>query len=228
MFKYIDITRTLAEGVAVWPGDSAYKITRNLAISRGHPVNLTSLTLSAHTGSHVDAPYHFDDVGDKIDELPAEPFWGTAQVVSVTAEVGPLHPEDFRGYRLNLAPRLLVRSAASSLDQRKFPREFVYPSPELADYLGSLGLILYGTDCPSVDHPESKILDGHKGLYTNGIAILEWLDLSGAADGLYELSALPLRIAGGDGSPVRAVLRSGIGDRGSGIGDRQARLGDSG
>jgi arylformamidase len=197
----------LQAGTAVWPGDKAYYLSQSMAMSRGHPVNLSSIALSAHTGSHIDAPYHFDDGGGTIEGLPIDPFWGAAQVVSVTKKAGPLVVDDFYGYQLELAPRLLVRSAASSLNQSIFPDEFVYPSPDLADYLGSLGLILYGTDCPSMDHPESKTLEGHRALGRNNIAILEWLDLSKAADGLYELVALPLRIVGGDGSPVRAVLR---------------------
>jgi arylformamidase len=205
--KYIDITRKLQEGTAVWPGDKAYYLSQSMAISKGQSVNLSSIALSAHTGSHIDAPYHFDEGGRRIEQLPIDPFWGTAQVVSVKKKAGPLVLDDFKRYKLELTPRLLVRSAASSLDQSIFPGEFVYPSPELVDYLGSLGLILYGTDCPSMDHPESKTLDGHRALGRNNIAILEWLDLSQAADGLYELVALPLRIVGGDGSPVRAVLR---------------------
>ena len=101
----------------------------------------------------------------------------------------------------------LVHSPASELDPRVFPSEFVCPSPELANYLGQQGVVLYGSDTPSMDREDSKTLDGHRALYRNNIAILEWLDLSGVADGFYELSALPLKIAQGDGSPVRAVLR---------------------
>ena len=120
---------------------------------------------------------------------------------------GPLNPNDFASYDLSLAPRVLVRSSASSNDHSFFPSAFVYPSPELAEMLGELGIILYGTDTPSVDPEDSKILEGHKALNQNGISILEWLDLGGAEDGLYELVALPLKIAGGDGSPVRAALK---------------------
>ena len=77
----------------------------------------------------------------------------------------------------------------------------------MADYLGRLHIVLYGADAPSMDHVESKTLPGHHALHRNGIAILEGLDLSAAPDGLYELVALPLKIEGGDGSPVRAVLK---------------------
>ncbi|MGB3715851.1 MAG: cyclase family protein [Candidatus Promineifilaceae bacterium] len=203
----IDISRKLKPGTAVWPGDTPYLLRQLLKIDAGDSVNLTTIKMSAHTGSHIDAPLHFADAGLSIDTLDLAVFWGDAQVVSVDNKSGPLNTDDFAGHDLSLAPRILVRSSASSPDQSIFPSAFVYPSPELADMLGELGIILYGTDSPSVDPEDSKTLDGHKALNQNGISILEWLDLGGAEDGLYELVALPLSIAGGDGSPVRAALR---------------------
>ncbi len=203
----IDISRTLKPGTAVWPGDTHYLLTKLLKIDAGDSVNLTTIHMSAHTGSHIDAPLHFSDAGPSIEALDLAVFWGKVQVVSVDKQSGPLNPNDFASYDLSLAPRVLVRSSASSLDQSVFPSAFVYPSLELADMLGKLGIILYGTDTPSVDPEDSKTLEGHKALNQNGISILEWLNLGGAEDGLYELVALPLKIAGGDGSPVRAALR---------------------
>ena len=164
-------------------------------------------TTGTVAGSHVDAPLHFTDDGASIDQIDLATYWGPAQVVMVAKTAGPLFPEDFAGVDLTLAPRLLIRSTAGDLDQRLFPAEFVYPSPELAGHLAEQGIILFGSDAPSMDHQASKSLDGHNALASHGIAILEWLDLRGAEDGLYELVALPLRIAGGDGSPVRAALR---------------------
>jgi arylformamidase len=101
----------------------------------------------------------------------------------------------------------LVHSVASDLPQTVFPQAFVYPSPALAAHLAQAGVILFGSDGPSMDAQDSKTLEGHHALRAHGIAILEWLDLSQTPDGLYELVALPLKIAGGDGSPVRAALR---------------------
>ena len=204
---YLDISRALKAGMAVWPGDTAYAMKQTMAIVQGESVNLTTLTLSAHTGSHVDAPLHFVAGGAAVDELDLTPYWGMVQVVTVVKPGGPLFPVDFSEYDLGRAPRLLVRSPASISDPHVFPEQFVYPSPVLADYLGRLGLILYGTDAPSMDPADSKTLAGHQALQRNHIAILEWLDLSQAADGFYELVALPLKITGGDGSPVRAVLK---------------------
>jgi arylformamidase len=203
----IDISRLIRPELAVWPGDTPFRLEQNLSRANGDPVNLTTLHLTAHLGSHVDAPHHIADNAPSIADMDLRPFWGLAQVVTITKPAGPLSPADFQPYNLGAAERLLVRSPLSDLDQTLFPQEFVYPTPELADYLGRQGIILYGTDAPSVDPEGGPGLAGHLALLRNQIAILEGLDLSRAADGLYELVALPLKIANGDGSPVRAVLR---------------------
>ncbi len=207
MGKIIDISRNLVANTAVWPGDTPFNMRTMMERKKGDTVNLTTLTISAHTGSHADAPYHFDDAGLTMEGVDLEPYWGAAQVVTVDKEVGPLTPTDFAAYDLNQAKRLLVRTPAALFPYTQFP-EFPHPSPELADWLGALGILLYGTDGLSMDDVNSKDLPGHKAMLRNGIAILEGLDLAQAPDGLYELAALPLKIIGGDGSPIRAVLRS--------------------
>jgi arylformamidase len=204
----IDISKILKPDTAVWPGEKPFRLLEQARIQDGESVNLTRIDMSAHTGSHIDAPFHFVDAADSVEALDLNIYWGSAQVVSVDKQSGPLYPDDFAGCDLSLAPRILVRSKASDLDVSVFPDAFVYPSPELADKLAESGVFLFGTDAPSVDAEDSKMLDGHKALHRNGIFILEWLDLSNAPDGLYELVALPLKIEGGDGSPVRAVLRT--------------------
>ena len=204
----IDISRPLHTRIPVWPGDTPFALQPTLTIDGGAAVNLTTLTLSAHTGTHADAPDHFADEGATLEQLDPAIYWGPAQVVTVHKLAGPLLPADFAHVDLGRAPRLLVRSAASDADPAQFLRAIVYPSPELADFLGRHGILLYGSDAASMDHVESKDLPGHHALHRNGIAILEGLDLRFAPDGVYELAALPLKIVGGDGSPVRAVLRT--------------------
>jgi arylformamidase len=203
----IDISRLLHPAMAVWPGDEPYTIVQELKLEEGASVNLTKLHMSAHTGTHIDAPLHYAVEQPGVDALDLSIYWGLAQVVSTKKRGGPLFPEDFGGVDLSLAPRLLIKSLASEMDQTVFPSIYVYPSPQLADELGRQGVILLGTDGPSMDAVDSKTLAGHKALLRNDIKILEWLDLSGVSEGLYELSALPLKIATGDGSPVRAALR---------------------
>lgn len=204
----IDISRNLAPDTAVWPGDTPFSLRKMMEMQNGDSVNLTTLTISAHTGSHVDAPYHFADDGLTMEAVDLQPYWGPAQVVTVKKESGPLVAADFANYDLSGAPRLLVRTPVSKYPVTEFPPAIPHPSPELADLLGSLGIRLYGTDALSMDDINSKTLPGHNAMLRNGIAILEGLDLTDAPDGLYELAALPLKIIGGDGSPVRAVLRT--------------------
>lgn len=203
----IDISRHLMPRMAVWPGDTTFSLQTTADRAQGDSVNVTTLTLSAHTGTHVDAPYHFTDDGVTMEQVDLRPYWGPAQVVTAKKTDGPLFPQDFAAYDLGQAERLLVRSAASALDPTVFSRNFVYPSPDLADFLGELGVVLYGTDAPSMDAADDPQLPGHNALLRNEIAILEGLNLTDAPDGLYELVALPLKVDGGDGSPVRAVLR---------------------
>lgn len=205
--RLIDISRPLQTSTAPWPGDTPFRKEAKQVLAEGDAVNLTTLTISAHIGTHVDAPYHFDENGLRMHEVDLTAYWGPAQVVSVTKAGGPLTPSDFDGVDFSLAPRLLVHSPASERDQSVFHTEFVYPSPELADLLGDHGIVLYGADAPSMDASDSKDLPGHHAMHRNGILIMEGLDLSQAADGLYELSAFPLPVVGGDGSPVRAILR---------------------
>lgn len=204
----IDISRTLEPALAVWPGDTPFERRVQLSMADGAPVNLSTLTLSSHTGAHIDAPFHVQREGVTIERLPLEPYWGPAQVVTVRKSAGPLDREDFAHVDLRRAARLLVRSADGSGPHDVFPAQFVYPSPELAGVLAEAGIVLYGSESPSTDHADSKDLPGHHALLNAGIAILEGLDLRAAPDGVYELVALPLKIAGGDGSPVRAVLRT--------------------
>jgi arylformamidase len=203
----LDITRPLTADIAVWPGDTPFSRLTQLDMRQGAPVNLTTLTLSSHTGTHVDAPYHFSPDGPTMEQVPPDIYLGPATVVTLPKTDGPLFPADFPDLDWSRVKRLLVHSPASALPLTEFPQQFVYPSPELADFLGQHGVALFGSDAPSMDHVDSQTLPGHNALRRNGIAILEGLLLTAVPDGEYELIALPLKISGGDGSPVRAILR---------------------
>jgi arylformamidase len=194
--------------MAVWPGDTPFNLRPVMSLAAGETVNLTALDMSAHTGTHVDSVHHFYTGGRTMEEMDLGLYWGMAQVVTVQKAAGPLYAEDFSDHELGQAPRLLVHSPASHESPTIFPEGYIYPSPGLAKFLSEKGIILYGTDAPSMDAVDSKTLDGHNALRRHDIAILEALDLSSVQDGLYEMVALPLKIIGGDGSPVRAALRT--------------------
>lgn len=203
-----DVTRPISPSLAVWPGDTSFDKQFAMRMADGESVNVTTLTMSSHMGTHVDAPYHFVDDDTPLEQVSLKPFIGPATVVTVTKAAGPLTPTDFPDLDWSQVERLLIHSPASHKPLNKFTEDYVYPSPELADWLASHGVILFGTDAPSVDDMNSKDLPGHHALRRNQIDILEGLLLDGVPDGPYELIALPLKIIGGDGSPVRAILRT--------------------
>ena len=207
MTKIFDITRSINPALAVWPGDTPFSAQVIMDMREGASVNLTTITLSSHTGTHADAPYHFINDDLTIDKVPLEPYIGPATVVTVQREEGQLTPSDFPALDWRKVERLLVHSAASAKPANEFPTQIIYPSPELAEFLAEHNIILFGSDAPSMDDINSKSLPGHNALRRNGIAILEGLLLTNIPDGNYELIALPLKIEGGDGSPVRAILR---------------------
>jgi arylformamidase len=175
-----------------------------MARREGSPVNVAALTLSAHTGTHVDGPYHFDDDGARPAELALDAFIGPAQVVDAIGR-DTIDVDVVAGIELAAAPRILFRTRSRS-DATQFPTRFAALSPALASRLGEAHVRLVGTDAPSVDAFDSKTLAAHRVLAAAGIAILENLVLDGVAAGRYTLIALPLKLVEADSSPVRAVL----------------------
>ena len=201
-----DITLPLDAGTAEWPGDTRFQLARVARLEEGHSVNLSGLTVSPHTGSHVDAPFHFLPDGATIDALPLEVFIGPARVVEVPGRavitVADLEACDFAD-----TPRLLLKTSGWP-DPAKFPESIPVLAPEVPAWLGARGVRLLGVDLPSVDQIDSKTLSIHKALAAAGIHILESLTLAAVPAGRYELIALPLKITGADAAPVRAMLRT--------------------
>lgn len=202
-----DITRTVSPKLAVWPGDTPFSYEYALRKFEGASVNLTTLTLSAHTGTHADAPFHYTDEGAHPAALDLISYIGPAYVVSISRQQGGIMPDDLTIPDQGDVPRLLLHTQVSDLPDDEWPPDFPYPTIELVDWLAARGGVLLGVDMPSVDAFDSKTLDVHHRLHQHGIANLESLNLSGVPDGVYELVALPLKLAGVCGSPVRAILR---------------------
>lgn len=200
-----DITRPVHPGIPVWPGDADFELDWTLLKRDGAPVNLCQLRLSTHTGTHADAPFHYSDDGAPVGELPLTPFLGTAWVVGV--EGWPEISADRLRPLLAQRPveRLLYRTGCWS-DRYRFPQRVPPLEPAAVELLADHGLLLVGTDAPSVDALDSSELPAHHALRAAGIQNLESLLLDGVPDGRYTLAALPLRLMDADASPVRAVL----------------------
>ena len=203
-----DISRPLRAGIPVWPGDTPFDFGFVARIRDGSSVNVGRIEMSVHTGAHVDAPLHFDDAGQDAASMPIERYVGPCFVADVRPSDRGIRPQDLpAALREAVAthPRVLLRSYAKRPDG--FDEHMAHATPELADWLAAHGVFLLGVDSDSMDAFESKDLPAHNRLNEHGISILEGIDLSGIEPGSYELIALPLRIEGADGSPVRAVLR---------------------
>ncbi len=206
--RLYDISRTLSPALAVWPGDTPFRFEHVLRRDEGASVNLTTIALSPHSGSHADAPYHVADDPRHPADLPLAPYMGPAHVVSIARQHGGITPSDLEGHDLDGMERLLIHTWVSDLPDDVWPEDFPYPTVELADWLAARGVVLLGLDSPSMDAFDSRDLPCHHRLRELGMVHLETLYLAGVPDGVYELIAFPLKIAGVCGSPVRAVLRT--------------------
>lgn len=207
-FEYIDITPTLNEKYAVWPGD--HKLLRNYVynLDNGDSATVSTFTATAHLGAHADAPCHFIQGGASIDSLSLNHYMGLCQVVKV--EKGAKELVLFEDLPPITAPRVLIRTD-SCLDRESFNPDFPALDPLLIDKLHAMGVKTIGIDTPSIDlYTQCSAMPSHKKAFAYGIAVLENLELHNVAEGRYELIALPLKLEGFDAAPVRAILKASL------------------
>lgn len=203
----IDISPVIDPDIAVWPGDTPFARSVSVDIAGGGNLTLSDVRTTLHVGAHADAPSHYVGGGEDIAARRLELYIGQCIVLHVNVNRGdrirPMH----LGGKAITAPRVLFRTGTFP-DPRHWNDDFASLSPEVIDVLHGHGVMLVGIDTPSVDPFESKDLESHHALAEYDMANLEGLVLEDVAEGTYELIAAPLRIRGGDASPVRAVLRT--------------------
>ncbi|MDR6124952.1 arylformamidase [Bacillus sp. SLBN-46] len=203
--RIYDISRKLENGMPVWPGDTPFQYEVSWPMEESGSVNVGRLELSTHTGTHVDAPFHFDNNGKRIIELDLNLYIGPARVVDMEGK-DSIGAADVKGINLDGVTRIIFKTLAWK-NSNLFPEKIPHIEPDLAAFLAGKGIRLIGLDVPSVDPIDSKELLAHHSLNKHGIHILESLLLDEIEPGDYELIALPLPLVEGDGSPVRAILR---------------------
>ena len=211
--KIWDISRTLSDDLAEWPGDEPFHFRLTKTMAEGQSINLGAIGMSVHNGTHADAQFHFDTNGESIEKAPLEIYLGRAAVVDLTEAFSRskqkhlITVEDLQPYAEEIAEssRLLVKTGRWS-DSTVFPNQIPVIAADVPSWLQKSGVRLIGLDLPSVDEIDSKSLQNHNALAAVGIAIVESLDLTRVGSGIYNFAALPLKIAGADGAPMRAVL----------------------
>lgn len=199
-----DISQTLRPGLPVWPGDTAFAFERSWRMEDGSPVNVGRMSMSTHSGTHGDAPLHYAADGADIASVELSPYLGECLVADARHAKGSVTIADLPP--LEGATRVLLRTFA------RFPHDdwhssFTAIAPDTIRFLAGQGVMLIGTDAPSVDPQDSKTMDAHRAVHSADMRILEGLMLDDVPPGRYELIALPLKIAGGDAGLCRAILR---------------------
>jgi len=203
-----DISMTLRNGMLCYPKDVPYQRKRQRDMAKGDSSNVSQVEMSAHTGSHIDAPLHYYPTGWGTDKTPLEHLYGPAQVVdclgaaAVTAEV-------LRGKVPPGSKRLLLKTDNSQkqlTEKTKFDPDFVYLAASGAKYIVEQGIILVGIDYLSIDKSGLAGKDVHHTLLENNVTILEGIMLAEVPAGEYFLACGALKMADSDGAPCRVVL----------------------
>ena len=211
--RIYDISVPISARTPTYPGDPGIQIRQWASLKKGDSANITTIYFGAHTGTHIDAPAHFIAGGNKLESLSLDTLLGQVHVIELPGEV----MEITEGHIANNCPigarRVLFKTRNSSFWQDetgKFRTDYTYISPQAAKRLVANGTQVVGIDYLSVEQFHSETFETHQILLSNGVVVIEGLDLRQVAAGVYELICLPLRIAdgSGDGAPARVVLRT--------------------
>ena len=201
-----DISPPVHAGAPVFPGDAAFSSVWATRIGPGGPVNVSTLTLSPHTGAHADAPLHYDDAGAAIGNVDLHPYLGRCRVIHAI-HARPLVTWQHLAHAVHdLPPRVLVRTCLQA-PVAQWDADLAAYAPDTIERLADLGVLLVGIDSASIDPADSKGLPSHQVIRRRNLRVLENLLLDDVPEGDYELIALPLKLTTADASPVRAVLR---------------------
>ena len=211
--KIYDVSVPLHVGMVVWPGDPGFMLESISSIAEGQRANVSRISCSSHTGTHVDAPFHFIAQGRTLDLIELNQLAGAAVVVEIsgdddiTAEdldiaeaMGDLPKGTVRVlFKTSNTLRKLMRSA-------EFHRDYVAVSPGAARWLVERGYRTVGVDYLSVERFHPPEPETHPILLGADVFVIEGLDLADVPPGNYTLVCAPLKLVGGDGSPARVFL----------------------
>jgi arylformamidase len=191
----------------IYPGNPEIHIELQQAISKGAGANVSSITFGSHTGTHVDAAKHFFDDGETVDRIPIERLIGTAILLAFPDDLMSIGAADLEKHNIGTHKRVLLRTRNSSFIRKpEFAVDYTFLAPDGAQYLVDHGVELVGIDYLSIEQFHSGHHRTHITLLEKKVVIVEGLDLSVPKPGVYQLICLPLRLAGLDGAPARAVL----------------------
>jgi len=205
---WVDISVAVHEGMPLWPGDPGLRFERAMDQKNGDVCTLTRATMSAHTGTHMDAPLHFVRDSPTIEQMPIDATVGQARVIQI-ADPTAIHRAELLPYAIQPGERILFRTANSDRDWGKLPfnENFIFIARDGAEYLAECGVRSVGVDYLSVGGFTQDSVETHVALLGKGIWVMEGLALGCIEPGNYDLVCLPLKWLGAEGAPARAILR---------------------
>jgi arylformamidase len=205
--KLIDVSVSIDSNLATYPGNTPFTLEAIKRLVRGDSSNVSTLHLSAHAGTHVDAPRHFFDDGGGVEALPLEMLCGRTRVIELTTRRS-VTAEDLAPFDLSEDVRLLLKTHNSRLwGTREFHTDFIGVTEGGARFLVDRGVKVLGIDYLSVEQYKTPGAPAHHVLLGGGTIVIEGLNLRDVDPGIYEMFCLPLPVVGSDGAPARVVLR---------------------
>lgn len=204
---WIDITMPLQNGIVNWPGDPSFVIEKLVSIENGGEVNISSISMCSHIGTHVDAPLHYFINGKDVTSIPLENLMGVAKIILIESAI-EISISEIRKHDINGGDRILFKTKHSIEDWslKPFDENLIALTTDAAEYLKQKEILLVGIDYLSISGMNNS-KEVHQLLLSSGICILEGLNLQNIEPGEYELICLPLKIYNADGAPARVLIR---------------------
>lgn len=206
-----DVSLPISDELPIWPGDPGISMTLSNSLSCGDAANVTRLTMGVHTGTHIDAPCHFEPGGISIDKVSLDVLMGPCRVFDLTGIKESIGRSDLEKLDFAVVVRVLLKTRNSewwARGEKKFQKQFIHLREDGAGFLLERGVKLVGVDYLSVERFKSPDHATHQALLRREVVIVEGLDLNAVPAGDYELFALPIKLKGADGAPTRVVLRT--------------------
>ena len=204
--KIYDITATIGDLLPAYKDGERPLVEQTMDMAKGDACNFSRFSLTMHTGTHADVPLHFVEGGAANDTVDLAHFFGLAKVIRLNVSTH-ITRADLLSLDIQAGDIVLLCTGQSAkMQQPKFDNDYIALALDAAEYLVERGVKTVGVDYLSVESSATTHYAVHKTLLGKGVGVLEGLVLKGVPEGEYTLAALPLKIEGGNGSPVRAIL----------------------
>ena len=202
--KWIDVSIPMCDGMTVWPGDPPFSLNAQSRIAAGAGCNVSAVAFSTHTGTHVDAPWHFEEKGKRLHEMDTSVFFGQALLIDAS-DTGIVRADNLGEGELPSRVLLKTRNSEYPHDA-PFKKDYVAVDRDAAERLVDEGVRLVGVDYLSVAPYKQAGQETHHVLLQADVLVVEGLRLANFSQGTYPFVVLPLPLVDADGAPCRAFI----------------------